>query len=82
MKTRMSSKGQLVLPASIGGQDGIEVGQEFDVVRIDRGEAMRPSTVRRRIASSSRRKHTAGESQWLERRVQNVEGADEVPFTS
>jgi AbrB family looped-hinge helix DNA binding protein len=38
MKTRVSSKGQLVLPAAIRGQDGIEVGQEFDVLRIERGE--------------------------------------------
>ena len=38
MKTTVSSKGQIVLPAEIRQLDGIEVGQEFDVERIDRGE--------------------------------------------
>ena len=38
MKTTVSSKGQIVLPAEIRRQDGIEVGQEFDVHRLDRGE--------------------------------------------
>jgi len=38
MKTTVSSKGQIVLPAEILNQDGIEPGQEFDVERIDRGE--------------------------------------------
>ena len=34
----MSSKGQIVLPAEMRRQDGIEAGQEFDVERLDRGE--------------------------------------------
>lgn len=38
MKTAVSTKGQIVLPAEIRRQDGIEPGQEFDVERIDRGE--------------------------------------------
>jgi len=38
MKTTVSSKGQIVLPAEIRKQDGIEPGQEFDVERVDRGE--------------------------------------------
>lgn len=38
MKTRMSSKGQIVLPAEIRKQDRIEPGQEFEVERLDRGE--------------------------------------------
>ena len=38
MKTTVSSKGQIVLPAEIRKQDGIEAGQEFDVERLDRGE--------------------------------------------
>lgn len=38
MKTTISSKGQIVLPAEIRKQDAIEPGQEFDVERIDRGE--------------------------------------------
>ena len=38
MKTTVSSKGQVVLPAEIRQQDRIEAGQEFEVERIDRGE--------------------------------------------
>lgn len=38
MKTRVSTKGQIVLPAEIRQQDGIRPGQEFDLERIDCGE--------------------------------------------
>jgi AbrB family looped-hinge helix DNA binding protein len=38
MKTRVSSKGQIVLPAEIRQRDGIKPGQQFEVERIDRGE--------------------------------------------
>jgi AbrB family looped-hinge helix DNA binding protein len=38
MKTTISTKGQLVLPAEIREQDDIEPGQEFEIERIDRGE--------------------------------------------
>lgn len=38
MKTRISSRGQIVLPAEIRQKDHIEAGQEFLVERIDRGE--------------------------------------------
>lgn len=37
MKTTVSSKGQIVLPAEIRHQDRIEPGQEFEVERLDRG---------------------------------------------
>ena len=38
MKTTVSTKGQIILPAEIRQRDRIEPGQEFDVERIDRGE--------------------------------------------
>jgi AbrB family looped-hinge helix DNA binding protein len=38
MKTRVSSRGQLVLPAELRQKDGIKAGEQFDVQRIDRGE--------------------------------------------
>ncbi len=38
MTTKVSSKGQIVLPAEIREQDDIVPGQQFDVERIDRGE--------------------------------------------
>jgi AbrB family looped-hinge helix DNA binding protein len=38
VKTTVSSKGQIVLPAELRRLDQIEAGQEFDVERIDRAE--------------------------------------------
>ena len=38
MKTTVSSKGQIVLPAEFRKMDRIEAGQEFDVERLDRGD--------------------------------------------
>ena len=38
MRTTVSTKGQIILPADIRRKDGIEPGQEFEVERIDRGE--------------------------------------------
>ena len=38
MKTTISSKGQIVLPAEFRQQDRVEAGQEFDVERLDHGE--------------------------------------------
>jgi AbrB family looped-hinge helix DNA binding protein len=38
VKTTISSKGQIVLPAELRQQDRIESGQEFDIERIGPGE--------------------------------------------
>jgi AbrB family looped-hinge helix DNA binding protein len=38
MKTKISTKGQIILPAEIRQQDAIEPGQVFEIERIDRGE--------------------------------------------
>jgi len=38
MRTRVSSKGQIVLPAEIRQQDRIEAGQQFEVTRVEAGE--------------------------------------------
>jgi AbrB family looped-hinge helix DNA binding protein len=38
MTTIVSTKGQIVLPAEIRQQDGIQPGQEFDIERIECGE--------------------------------------------
>jgi AbrB family looped-hinge helix DNA binding protein len=38
MNTRVSSKGQIVLPAAVRHQDDIQPGQQFEIERIDRGE--------------------------------------------
>lgn len=38
MKTTVSSRGQIVLPAEFRQMDRVEPGQEFDVERLDRGD--------------------------------------------
>lgn len=38
MRTAVSTKGQIVLPAEIRQRDGIEPGQQFEIERIGRGE--------------------------------------------
>jgi AbrB family looped-hinge helix DNA binding protein len=38
VKTTISSKGQIVLPAELRQQDRIESGQEFEIERIGPGE--------------------------------------------
>jgi len=48
MKTTVSTKGQIVLPAEIRQRDGIEPGQEFEVERMDRGEYRLKRRARRR----------------------------------
>lgn len=37
MKTRISSKGQLVLPSELRKLDGVEAGEEFDIERVEPG---------------------------------------------
>lgn len=37
MKTRVSTKGQIVLPAELREQDGVEAGQEFEIERLEEG---------------------------------------------
>ncbi|HSY48584.1 MAG TPA: AbrB/MazE/SpoVT family DNA-binding domain-containing protein [Thermoanaerobaculia bacterium] len=38
MKTTMSSKGQIVLPAALREQDNLEPGDEFSVERLEEGQ--------------------------------------------
>jgi bifunctional DNA-binding transcriptional regulator/antitoxin component of YhaV-PrlF toxin-antitoxin module len=38
MRTRVSSKGQVVLPAELRRQDCVEAGQEFEIERAGRGD--------------------------------------------
>lgn len=49
MKTKVSSKGRIVLPAEIRRQDGIRLGQEFDVERLDSGDYRLNAVRQRRI---------------------------------
>jgi AbrB family looped-hinge helix DNA binding protein len=56
MKTSISSKGQIVLPAELREQDRIVPGQQFDVERLKAGEYLL-----RRIATQG----TPGLLDWL-----------------
>lgn len=38
MRTTVSTKGQIILPAEIRREDDIRPGQEFQIERLDRGE--------------------------------------------
>jgi AbrB family looped-hinge helix DNA binding protein len=38
VKTTVSTRGQIVLPAEFRQRDGIEAGQAFEVERVERGE--------------------------------------------
>jgi AbrB family looped-hinge helix DNA binding protein len=48
MKTTVSTKGQIVLPAEIRQRDGVEPGQEFEIERIDSGDYRLRRIARRR----------------------------------
>ena len=48
MKTTVSSKGQIVLPAEIRQQDDVRPGQKFEIERIDRGDYRLRRSARRR----------------------------------
>ncbi len=55
VKTVVSSKGQIVLPAELREQDGIVAGQQFDVERLDEG----------RYLLTRRALHNVGLVDWL-----------------
>jgi AbrB family looped-hinge helix DNA binding protein len=38
VRTTVSTKGQIIIPAAIRREDEIESGQEFEIERLDRGE--------------------------------------------
>src|SRR5262245_26423529 len=48
MKTRISTKGQIVLPAGFRRQDGVKSGQEFEIERLEQGEYLLKRTKGRR----------------------------------
>ena len=53
MKTRVSSKGQIVLPAELRQQDRIAAGQEFEIERLDCGDyRLKPSSPALRSGST------------------------------
>src|SRR5205807_1316887 len=56
MRTTISSKGQIVLPAEFRHMDRVQPGEEFDIERLDRGDY-------RLVRRASR--HNKGVIDWL-----------------
>ena len=48
MRTTVSTKGQIIIPAEIRREDDIKSGQEFEIERLDRGEYLLKRTTRKR----------------------------------
>ena len=48
MRTTVSTKGQIILPAEIRREDDIRSGQEFEIERLDRGEYLLKRTTKPR----------------------------------
>ena len=48
MRTTVSTKGQIILPAEFRREDDIKSGQEFEIERIDRGEYLLKRTTKPR----------------------------------
>jgi AbrB family looped-hinge helix DNA binding protein len=48
VRTTVSTKGQIILPAQIRREDDIKAGQEFEIERIDRGEYLLKRTTKPR----------------------------------
>jgi AbrB family looped-hinge helix DNA binding protein len=78
MKTVISSKGQLVLPAEIRRQDGIEPGQEFEIRRLDEGQYLLKRTKRRRNEGLVQLLLACPAKSWL-RPADRAETTDDIP---
>ena len=50
MRTTVSTKGQIIIPAEIRREDDIKSGQEFEIERLDRGQYLLKRTTRKRNA--------------------------------
>ena len=48
MRTTVSAKGQIILPAELRREDDIKSGQEFEIERLDRGEYLLKRTTKPR----------------------------------
>lgn len=57
MKTKVSSKGQIVLPAELRRQDRIRAGQQFEIERLTAGQYL--------LRKVSKQKKRGGLFEWL-----------------
>jgi AbrB family looped-hinge helix DNA binding protein len=48
MRTTVSTKGEIIIPAQFRREDDIKAGQEFEIERIDRGEYLIKRTTKLR----------------------------------
>jgi len=48
MRTTVSTKGEVIIPAQFRREDDIKAGQEFEIERIDRGEYLIKRTTKLR----------------------------------
>jgi len=58
MKTKISSKGQIVLPAELRQQDRIRTGQQFEVERLAAGQYL--------LKKISKQRKRGGLFEWLQ----------------
>jgi AbrB family looped-hinge helix DNA binding protein len=79
MKTTVSSKGQIVLPAAIREQDGIKPGQEFQIERVDQGEYLLKRITRRRNEGLVKLLLACPVKGWF-RMADRTETTDEIPL--
>ena len=79
MKTTVSSKGQIVLPAAIREQDGIKPGQEFQIERVDQGEYLLKRITRRRNEGLVKLLLACPVKGWF-RMAYRTETTDEIPL--
>ncbi len=47
MRTTVSTKGQIIIPADIRREDDIKSGQEFEIERLERGQYLLKRTTRK-----------------------------------
>jgi AbrB family looped-hinge helix DNA binding protein len=80
MKTRISSKGQIVLPAEIRALDGIESGQEFEIERLHRGEYLLKRKTPRRNEDLVKLLLACPVKGWF-RPLERTETTDDVPLS-
>ena len=78
MKTTVSTKGQIVLPAEFRQRDGIEAGQAFDVERIDRGEYLLKRRTRRRNEGLVKLQLTCPHKGWF-KPLDRTETTNDIP---
>ena len=77
MRTTVSTKGQIVLPAEIRREDDIKSGQEFQIERIDRGEYLLRRTTKQRNKELVKLLLSCPVKDWFQP-LERIETTDEI----